>query len=76
MIEIRETRNIQDVLQCVPYECQIRDKGRDKVPLKEMLYSTAQWFASDPDFHFFMFYLLINHFSIGIHGTYDNHKTT
>jgi hypothetical protein len=56
MIEIRETRDIQDVLQCVPFECQIRDKGRDPVPLKEMLYVTAQWFASDPDFHFFMFY--------------------
>lgn len=56
MIEIRETRDIQDVLQCVPYECQIREKGRDKVPLKEMLYLTAQWFASDPYFHFFMFY--------------------
>lgn len=56
MIEIRETRDIQDVLQCVPFECQIREKGRDKVPIKEMLYSTAQWFASDPDFHFFMFY--------------------
>lgn len=55
MIEIRETRDIQDVLQCVPFECQIREKGRDKIPLKDMLYLTAQWFASDPLFRFFLF---------------------
>ena len=55
-MEVKETRNIQDVLECVPFECQIREKGRDRVTVKDMLYFTAQGFANDPSFRFFIFY--------------------
>lgn len=54
MMEIKETRDIADVLECVPFECRIRAKHRDTMPIKEMLCAVSNSFDHDPLFKFFI----------------------
>lgn len=52
---IRQTRELQEILRCLPFESEIRKKGRDRMRLKDMLvYITAQ--LENPMFKFWIAY--------------------
>lgn len=52
---IRQTRELQEILRCLPFESEIKNKGRDRTRLKDMLtYITSQ--LENPLFRFWIAY--------------------
>ena len=71
-MRVVETRDIADVLQCIPMEIEIRNKGRDKIPIKDTLSLLKQNFEHNPFFHFFLIFpdedgALLGYFAINLH---------
>jgi len=68
-MKIVETRDITDILKCIPMELEIRKKGRDIMPIRDTLSLLKQNFESNPCFRFYMIYAdnsekLIGYFGI------------
>jgi hypothetical protein len=55
-MRIIETRDITEVLRCVPMEMEIRKKGRDHMPIRDMLSLVKENFEHNPLFHFFLIF--------------------
>jgi hypothetical protein len=55
-MRVIETRNISDILQCIPMELEIRKKGRDVMPIRDMLSLLKQNFEHNPCFKFYMIF--------------------
>lgn len=49
-----ETRDIAEILKIIPHEIEIRQKGRDRKPLKDMLSSVKRRLETDNQFHVFL----------------------
>jgi hypothetical protein len=53
-MRVIETRDIADILKCIPMELEIRKKGRDIMPIRDMLSILKKNFDSNPFFKFYM----------------------
>jgi len=51
-----ETRDISEVLRCLPMEIEIRKKGRDVMPIKDTLSLLKMNFEHNPYFKFYMIF--------------------
>lgn len=55
-MRITETRDINEVLKCLPMEIEIQKKGRDVMPIKDLLSVLNTAFTTNPNLRFFMAY--------------------
>jgi hypothetical protein len=53
-MRIVETRDISEVMKCIPMEIEIRKKGRDIMPIKDTLSLLKASFDNNPYFKFYM----------------------
>jgi hypothetical protein len=55
-MRVVETRDITEILKCIPMELEIRKKGRDVMPIRDMLSLLKLTFENNPLFKFYMIF--------------------
>jgi hypothetical protein len=53
-MRVVETKDISEILKCIPMELEIRKKGRDVMPIRDMLSLLKVTFENNPLFKFYM----------------------
>ncbi len=67
-MRIVETRDVSEVLRCLPMELEIRKKGRDVMPIRDTLSLLKKNFEHNPYFRFFLIFADDNDDVLGYMG--------